>query len=333
MPMNHPALASPTPWQRAAWALLAAALALGVGAVLLNPPAATAEPTLNGFDLAGALVPATAIQRGGPPRDGIPAIDQPRFVEPKAARIAPDARVLGIVVNGDARAYPISILNWHEIVNDRVGGRAVVVTFCPLCGTGMAFDASLGVKPSSFGVSGLLYNSDVLLYDRETSSLWSQILMTAVTGPMKGRKLRPLPTAHTSWADWRARHPGSKLLSGDTGFARDYGRDPYAGYEQTAEPMFDVQHRDGRFPAKEWVLGVSIGEVHKAYPFSLLAKAIGSQGVLRDQVGGQALTIHFDASHRSARVTDASSAELPSLMAYWFAWVAFHPGTEVLAPR
>ena len=272
-----------------------------------------------------------AIARGGPPKDGIPAIDRPRFVAAAEARLAADDRVLGIAVDGVARAYPIRILNWHEVVNDRFGERDVIVTYCPLCGTGMAFDGAIGAQRTTFGVSGLLYNSDVLLYDRATESLWSQILRTAVTGPLKGRRLEPLPLAHTSWADWRARHPGTTVLSTDTGFARNYDRDPYAGYDRIQRLMFDVQHRDDRFPLKEWVLGVEVGDRVKAYPFSVLARATGADGVLRDRVGGRTLQIHYDAEHRSARVTDEAGRELPSLMAFWFAWVAFHPKTEVLS--
>ncbi|MDP1690685.1 MAG: DUF3179 domain-containing (seleno)protein [Burkholderiaceae bacterium] len=128
---------------------------------------AGAAPLLNGFDLAGASVPVQAIERGGPPKDGIPAIDRPRFVGADSAALAADDRVLGIVLNGVARAYPVRILNWHEVVNDRFGERAVVVTYCPLCGTGMAFDHPVvpgtAAAAQGFGVSGLLYNSDVLL--------------------------------------------------------------------------------------------------------------------------------------------------------------------------
>ncbi len=292
-------------------------------------PWVIATTTLNGFDLSGALIPVDAIQRGGPPRDGIPAIDQPHFVPAAQSGLRDDDRVLGFSEGAVARAYPIRILNWHEVVNDRVGARDVVITYCPLCGTGMAFDGAIGAQRTSFGVSGLLYNSDVLLYDRRTSSLWSQILMTAVAGPLKGRKLKPLPLAHTSWADWRARHPRTEVLSTQTGFTRDYGRDPYAGYDKVQRLMFDVQHRDDRFDAKEWVLGVTLGGAAKAYPFSVLAQHVDARGELRDQVGGQFIRVQFDPVHRSARLFDKGGAELPSVTAFWFAWVAFHPGTEV----
>ena len=249
----------------------------------------------NGFDVNNASVPVQAIQRGGPPKDGIPAIDNPKFVPARESRLRDDDRVLGVALQGSARAYPVRILNWHEVVNDRFGGRGIVVTYCPLCGTGMAFEAKLDGTAASFGVSGLLYNSDVLLYDRATQSLWSQILKTAVSGPLKGMHLQGVPLTHTSWADWRSRHPGTQVLSNDTGFARDYQRDPYAGYESVPRLIFDVQHRDDRVPLKEWVLGIDVGGTHKAYPFSALASQVNRQGELLDTVNGQRLRIRYQA--------------------------------------
>jgi hypothetical protein len=153
----------------------------------------------NGFDVSGALIPVGAIERGGPPRDGIPAIDRPQFVSAARAGLRADDRILGLAFNGVTRAYPVRILNWHEVVNDRFGEVPVAITYCPLCGTGVAFDARLGERVLDFGVSGLLYNSDVLLYDRGTQSLWSQSMQLAVTGPLKGTRLQALSLEHTSW--------------------------------------------------------------------------------------------------------------------------------------
>ncbi len=288
---------------------------------------------LNGFDLSNARVPASAIQRGGPPKDGIPAIDRPRFVAAAQASLSADDRVLGVTVNGDARAYPLRILNWHEVVNDQVGGQPVVVTYCPLCGTGMAFDARVDGRARSFGVSGLLYNSDVLLYDRDTQSLWSQIMRTAVSGPAAGRMLVQLPLAHTTWSDWRTRHPDTRVLSTDTGHVRDYSHDPYAGYESRERLMFDVAHRDHRLEAKAWVLGLQVGAEAKAYPLSALAARLGERGELEDRVGGRRVRIRYDAGHRSAEAVDEQGKPLPSTMAYWFAWVAFFPHTALLSAR
>ena len=282
----------------------------------------------NGFRLDGAAVPVDEILPGGPPRDGIPAVDRPRFVPAARARhLKPEDRVLGVVRGKLARAYPIAILNWHEVVNDRFGDEAVVVTFCPLCGTGMAFAARVGGQDLVFGVSGLLYNSDVLLYDRQTESLWSQIMAQAVTGPMRGQRLTFLPTSHTTWGEWRTRHPKAEVLSPETGYGRDYARDPYAGYRESPQLMFPVATQDKRLHPKEQVIGLSLDGEHKAYPFSDLARA--GRRVIEDRVGSQSIRIEFDAQARTGRVLDAEGRELPSVIAFWFAWLAFHPDTAL----
>jgi len=288
-----------------------------------------AGPT-NGFDLSSALVPIAEIKHGGPGRDGIPAISSPKFISAaQATFLAEDDRVLGINLNGTQKAYPIDILNYHEIVNDRFGKTAVLVSYCPLCGTGMAFLAARSNKRNggnfTFGVSGLLYNSDVLLYDRQTESLWSQIRKQAISGALKGQRLQQIPLEHTRWSDWRARYPKTRVLSQDTGHRRDYGRSPYAGYAESPQIMFEVAATDGRFHAKEWVVGVEINGVFKAYPFSQLAKG---RNELRDTIGGKTIRLVYDASNRNGRVYSAGKL-LPSTMSYWFAWYAFHPDTLV----
>jgi len=303
---------------------LIARAALAVAALVLA--SAAAAQTLNGFDLRGALIDPEEIQRGGPPKDGIPAIDRPRFVAPDAAKMQPGERILGVARNGEAKAYPVRILNWHEIVNDSVGGEPVAVTYCPLCGSGVTFSRLTRDGTRSFGVSGLLYNSDVLLYDRESSSLWSQILGQAITGPSKGERLEIIPTAHTSWEDWIGRHPDTRVLSEDTGHARDYSRDPYVGYDANPVILFPVANSSSRFDNKDVVLGVEIDGKYKAYPFRELAK---TEGVVVDSIGGRTARIDFDAKHRTARALDASGKELPSLITYWFAWYAFYPQGEI----
>ena len=282
---------------------------------------------LNGFDLSGASIPEAAIEKGGPPRDGIPSLDSPRFeAAAQATDMTPDARVLGLVIDGIAKAYPIAILNWHELVNDHFGGQRVIVSYCPLCGTGMAFSSRAAGRELEFGVSGLLYNSDVLLYDRQTHSLWSQILGSAVTGLLRGTRLEPLVLAHTDWQDWRRRHPDTRVLSRDTGFRRDYDRNPYLGYDSRPSLFFDVAHQDPRYPNKEWVLGIEVDGRFRAYPFSELARAGGR---VRERFAGRLLEVRYDAATRSARVFDERQRELPAITAFWFAWVAFHPDTAV----
>lgn len=283
----------------------------------------------NGFDLEDSLVPIEKIEPGGPPRDGIPAIDKPVFVKAEAADFLHDHdRVLGLVHQGEARAYPIRIMDHHEVVNDRITGDAIAVTYCPLCGTGVAFDAG-GERHRTFGVSGLLYNSDVLLYDRETESLWSQLMMQAISGPEKGTHLQPLPLQHTSWQAWRSQHPDTKVLSTDTGHARDYRSSPYQGYADSENLLFPVSARSRRYHPKEQVLGVEIGGQYKAYPFVELAR--NSSPELRDDVGGTPVRILFDREQRSAMALDAEGRVLPAVTGFWFAWYAFHPEGEVFS--
>ncbi len=297
-----------------------------IGLLLLTTSPAQAA-SKNGFDLSGSLVPQREIAQGGPPRDGIPALDSPTFIAANEARYLRDSdRVLGLTINGDARAYPIRILNWHELVNDDVGGTPVLVSYCPLCGTGMVFKAKVAGEARTFGVSGLLYASDVLMYDRQSESLWSQLLGQAVTGPLKGTRLSLLTSQHTTWGDWRRQHPNTRVMSDKIRSGRNYSRDPYAGYENSRSLFFPVKHMDGRFHPKEWVLGLEIKGRYVAYPFSQLA--LGG-GELKDTYAGVPLRIVYDADAHSARALDADGNELPSVRSYWFAWVAFHPGTEV----
>lgn len=281
----------------------------------------------NGFDLSNASIPLEKILHGGPPRDGIPAIDNPQFVNAgEAGFIQADDRILGVARNGIAKAYPIAILNWHEIVNDQFGDEAIAVTFCPLCGTGMAFKADIQGQSRDFGVSGLLYNSDVLLYDRASDSLWSQIAREAVSGPMLGTALEMVATAHTSWADWLARYPDTLVLSNKTGYLRNYSRNPYAGYETSEATIFPVTFNKSGFHPKELVIGLELADSVKAYPFVELAK---STGTIDDQVAGQNITVWHDAAHRSGRVLDAGGMEIPTVISFWFAWSAFYPETEI----
>jgi len=302
-------------------------LLLCLAVLATGAPATLLAQEMNGFDLKGALIPSEQIHFGGPAKDGIPAIDKPDFTSAGlAAFLRDDDAVLGIVRGGVARAYPIRILNWHEVVNDRFDHEAVVVTFCPLCGTGVAFDGRIDGRALRFGVSGLLYNSDVLLYDRQTQSLWSQLLGQAISGPMKGRRLTMLPLTHTTWADWRRNHPATRVLSTNTGQTRPYARDPYAVYESNEEILFPVAFRAAGYHPKERVLGVRIGERTKAYPFVELGK---SDGVVSDRIGDTALTIRFDRNASRATAHTADGEQLPAVVGYWFAWYAFNPKTEV----
>ena len=287
------------------------------------------EPSyFNGFDVEDGLIAPNEIDHGGPGRDGIPALDTPRFVAGAArdGQIKPGDRVLGVSFNGVAKAYPVAILDQHQIVNDRFADTPLTVTFCPLCGTGMVFLANAGGQVLDFGVSGLIYNSDMLLYDRATKSLWSQVMKTAVTGPLKGSTLAQVPAQYTTWAAWVQQHPDSLLLSRDTGHSRDYDAEPYAEYRRLPMVAFATLHQDLRIPAKTWIVGISIGDETLALPFEELDKL---EAPLTVTVGGHPLRIEWDKTAAAARAFDEGGREIPTTSGYWFAWVAFHPGTAL----
>jgi hypothetical protein len=285
--------------------------------------------TLSGFDYSKHSIPLDDISDGGPGKDGIPSIDNPRFLtveEADQSLMRNEDRVLGFVSNGQARAYPIKILNWHEIVNDRVGGNPVVISFCPLCGTGMVFDAYVKNLNLKFGVSGLLYQSDMLLYDHQTESLWSQIKSEAVTGPMTGIRLKLLVSTHTNWGAWKKKYPHTKVLSDQTGFQRSYERDPYQGYESSSRLMFDVKLQDSKYHPKEKVIGIELGGKAKAYAFSELSK---THSPIKDIFNKIPIEIHYDRKTQTAVIKDSKDKELPTVVGFWFAWYAFHPTTKI----
>jgi len=296
--------------------------------VLLGISLAAQGQVKNGFDLSDSLIDASGIRGGGPPRDGIPSIDEPKFLAAGDSDfLDPNDRVIGVHRNGIAKAYPIRILDWHEVVNDDFSGAATLVTYCPLCRTGMVFDVDNDEVELTFGVSGLLYNSDVLLYDRQTGSLWSQIMSQAITGSMKNVTLDLLPSRHTTWADWREIHPDTLVLSTDTGYRRQYDTSPYLNYERSSRLMFDVENRNRAYDNKNLVLGLSIGGQHRAYPFEEL-RARGADR-FSDEFAGQELTVVWSEAANSAHVLNEAGVELPTVLAYWFAWYAFHPETEI----
>jgi hypothetical protein len=270
-------------------------------------------------------VPREEIRGGGPVVDGIPALAAPRkaAVEEADRSLKPGDAVLGLLIGDEAVAYPIRLLNWHELVNDEVGGVPVAVTYCPLCRSGIVFDRRAGDAVREFGVSGLLYNSDLVMYDRGTRSLWSQIMAEAIAGSSTGAKLSRLPARRTSWAQWKATQPGTKAVLFDTGHSRDYGSDPYAGYADSPGLYFPVSHEDARLPRKTVVFGVSLPEGAAAVPVTALKSGAGA----RARLGKRTVVFRADGG---ARAFDADGRELAGVEAYWFAWAAFHPRTLLL---
>lgn len=314
-------------WLSMAASFFAAILTVGT---LVSVSTNAHAVTHNGFDLSDASVPASKIERGGPPRDGIPALTNPDFVPvDEADYLDPNDRVMGVIIGGKAKAYPIGILNWHEIVNDSIDSQHYAVTWCPLCGSGVVFASNAGEDHAlNFGVSGLLYNSDVLLFDRQTESLWSQLKGEAISGELKGTKLPVLPVLHTTWREWQERYPDSLVLDEDTGYDRiDYGRDPYQGYSRTGRLYFEVDHKaPGDYHPKEQVLGVEIDGHYKAWPFQELSE--NGQKKFTDVVADREIEIVWNESERSAYAT-MHDQMIPTTIAFWFAWYTFHPDTEV----
>ena len=232
--------------------------------------------------------------------------------------------MIGLTLGGEARAYPIAILNWHELVNDTLGGRPVLVSYCPLCGTGIVFDRRVGEQVRTFGVSGLLYQSDLLIYDRESESLWSQIMSAAVTGPASGTRLRVLRSELTTWGRWQSAHPGSTVLSLETGHQRDYARSPYGDY-RTSRTLYFPAPLDSRYHPKMPTLGVRLASgSSRAYP---AAELVNAGGRIEDDFEGRRIVVSYD---EEARVFDVEAdSDLEVIEGYWFAWSAFHPDTSV----
>ena len=235
------------------------------------------------------LVSLTEISSGGPPPDGIPPIDDPRFLSVADVDfLAENEPVMAVEINGDARAYPVQILIWHEIVNDIVGAVPVAVTYCPLCNSAVAYDRRAAGRMFSFGTSGLLWNSALVMYDRQTETLWSHFTGEAIVGVLTGTKLETFPVATVPWGVWRDAHPDGLVLSRNTGFTRNYGSNPYPGYDDvTSEPFLFEGDVDGRFTAMTRVVGIEREGAALAVPLVELRE----QRVARVSLSGQELTV------------------------------------------
>ncbi|MEZ5038972.1 MAG: DUF3179 domain-containing protein [Saprospiraceae bacterium] len=283
----------------------------------------------NGFELENLEIPLTAIFQAGPGKEGVPSIENPHFLSAeKTDYLKDNDMVIGVSVNGIAKAYPVKIMNYHEIINDRFGEDNIAVTYSPLCANAMAFSTTFDGKKQTFGVSGLLYNNNLLFYDWETESLWSQMMGQAVTGAASGKKLSQIPVEHTTWAAWKTRHPETKVLSANTGYDRNYDLDPYALYgEKTKKTMFPVEFRDKKLSLKEKVVGVKIGREYRAYPMALLPNA--SKTPISDKLNGVEIQISYDALTKTAQVNDLDGRIIPTVTTYWYAWFAFHPETDI----
>ena len=249
-------------------------------------------------------VPYEEILSGGPPKDGIPAVDNPKFVSQKEAdKWLKDIEPVVVVEHkGEARAYPLQILTWHEIANDRLNGLPVSVTFCPLCNAAIAFDRRLDGRLLDFGTTGKLRNSDLIMYDRQTESWWQQFTGEAIIGDLLGKQLNMVPASIVGYGHFKKAHPGGSVLSRKTGFTRAYGRNPYTGYDDIRSiPFLYRGPKDDRLPPMERVVAVTIGKSDKAYPYSVLSK----KRVVHDKVGGRDVVVFH--SDGAASALDGSS--------------------------
>ncbi len=228
-------------------------------------------------DFSRHTVPLDEIVAGGPPKDGIPAIDRPQFVPVSGVGrwLDPREPVVAVELGDVAKAYPLQILIWHEIVNDEVGGVPVAVTFCPLCNTALAFDRRHDGRVLDFGTTGRLRHSDLVMYDRQTESWWQQATGEGIVGRFAGERLRFVPAPVVSWEAFRAAHPEGLVLSRETGHRRPYGRNPYEGYDAPGGspfPSFFRRPADDRLPAMERVVAIEVGTTSLAVPFGALAE-------------------------------------------------------------
>lgn len=241
-------------------------------------------------DFSRRTVALDQISAGGPPKDGIPAIDKPKFegISEGNQWIDDQEPVLIVSVAGESKAYPHKILMWHEIVNDSVGGEAVSVTFCPLCNTSLAYSRRVGDRVLDFGTTGLLRFSNLVMYDRQTESWWQEATGKAIVGEMAGTQLKVLQFNIAAWRDFKESYPSGKVLSRDTGYHRDYGTNPYVFYD-TSEPFLYDGPEDNRLRATERVLGITIKNKSLAIPYPILEQ----EGVINLKFAETDLVVFF----------------------------------------
>jgi len=280
----------------------------------------------NGFDVSNASLPAEKLVAGGPLRDAIHSVDQPEFVDPEAAArwVAASSTVIGLRLGDIARAYPVHLLEYHQIVNDDFAGVPVVLSYDPLTGTPLAYKRKLAGRTLEFGVSGLVYQSNFLLFDRQTESLWLQWSGEAIAGPMRGERLTALRVRQEPYAAWLARHPDTRVLARPLLKQIDYRYSPYSAYWGSKTIPFPVDVLDSTYHPKELVVGLRAQGKSRAYLGSLILRAGGR---VVDDFEGRKVRIAYNTE------TGTFSWDVPEDVAvteaYWFAWKAFQPETEV----
>lgn len=309
--------------------LMASGAALAVScAPRVDLPQQAAAPSASGPDELDEI--SRMITSGGPPPDGIPPVEKPLYISIAEAskEWKDDAIVDTLVIDGQPRAYVRFITVWHEIVNEIAGGKPIAITYCPLTGSTLVFSGTLADgRTTTFGTSGMLYNSNLVMYDRATKSMWPQLTGVAVRGDRKGERLAEIGGAvTTTFGRWKAAFPGGVVLSKDTGHARAYGTWPYGDYDTSSGVMFPVRSSDDRFPPKKLVVGVRANSAALAIPKDEFA----ARKEANIEVGGRSLVARYDVGLDAVRVLDrANGGPVSAYNVMWFAWYAFNPRTEV----
>jgi len=288
--------------------------------IAVSIPSSLKNSSLN-VDFSKSSISLDQILSGGPGKDGIPALSKPKFVQQKDSDVADDTQVIYVENNGEEKIYPYNILVWHEIVNDEVGGKQLVITFCPLCGSAIVFDANIDGKNLEFGVSGFLYESNLIMYSREQSeTLWSQSLSEAVVGERTGTKLELYPMQLLSFADAKSKYPNAIVMSTNTGYQRDYTGNPYSGYSDSEQTYFPVSVTDKRFPAKE-VFFIIPDDGNQ----SVAVRQNKSDGIYK--VPNTRIEVIFDKGGIEAK---NKGVTVPGYYEMWFSWATQHQDNGVV---
>ncbi|RMG87611.1 MAG: DUF3179 domain-containing protein [Bacteroidetes bacterium] len=276
-------------------------------------------------------LPVSQIFDGGPGKDGIPAVDNPQFIPNDQIEYMDDSDlIVGVKFGDQIRGYTHPVMDWHEIVNDGFGGKDIALTYCPLTGTAIGWDRNINGQVTQFGVSGLLYNTNLIPYDRKTDSNWSQMKLECVNGPLLGTKINTFHTIETTWATWKTRFPNATVLSTNTGFNRPYGTYPYispsgADYRKSnSYLLFPVEPRDDRLPAKERVLGIIENAAVKAFSFEHFQDGVQ---VVEDEVGGTPVVV---VGSRSENWLTAFKSTLPDGTTLHFTAISGDPAAVLL---
>ncbi len=313
------------------------------------------------------LIPINEVRDGGPGKDGIPSIDNPRFTDASSVNfLNEDDLIIGVFQGNTAKAYPHVVMDWHEVTNDEINNKFFTLNYCPLTGTAFAWESKSNDSRTTFGVSGLLYNANLILYDRNTDSNWSQLRLECVNGNLIGDKPKLYSVVETDWKTWKALYPNSQVLNTQTGFSRTYGVSPYGDYATNNNRfIFRPAITNAALPNKQRVYAVIDNEDSKVYQFS----DFGNGDAIRDSFNGEDylivgngnimngfklegdlanLTFEYSFNDSEAFFSDdegnmwsifgtaisgpregQSLTAVKSVMSYWFAIAAFYPNPEI----